>query len=211
MYPSLQLIRKDFILVRKYLLLLIPYYIWMASMNNDIYIFAALPPMLLLINSCTLDVQHMNQRFLISLPVCRQQLVASKYISMLPFALLGAGFTVIMYMAGLSLGQHADPHFWKGIGLVTAVFPLLGAFYLPVFFWLGQKGSQIVNIIFMMIAILGSSLSTKFLEWFPFLSEWAVDLSSNQTVLYMIGGLAYLCILFGSYLISLRIFIRKDL
>ncbi|KWX84790.1 hypothetical protein AMQ83_28615, partial [Paenibacillus riograndensis] len=72
MYSSFYLIRKDFILTRKYLLLLLLFYMAIGYSNLDSYVVSALfPSMLMLMNACSLDVQHNNQRFLVSLPLPR--------------------------------------------------------------------------------------------------------------------------------------------
>jgi ABC-2 type transport system permease protein len=212
MYNSLYLIRKDFILVQKFMLLLIPYYLIMGYTNFDGYtVFALFPAMILLINSCTLDVQHNNQKFLISLPVPRQQLVLAKYLAVLPYGLLSFACTLLLYLVAFLTGRTSDPIAWRELTLCLAAFPLLASFYLPLHYWLGQKGTQVVNFIFIMLIMLNFSAASKLMEWMPGLSRWVSTGKSDSILIPVIAGLGYVLILFCSYLISLRVFTAKDI
>ncbi|MNN49086.1 ABC-2 family transporter protein [compost metagenome] len=212
MYNSLYLIRKDFILVRKFLLLLIPYFMIMGYTNLDGYtMFALLPSMLMLMNTCSLDVQHNNQRFLISLPLPRHQLVLAKYLSLLPYALISLVCTLLIYLAGVATGRSIEPIDWRDLLLVIACFPLLAAFYFPLYYWLGQKGMQVVNMIFMMLIMFSFTAMSSATKKFPALFDWINPENTGNILLWVIGGVAYLFILYSSYLISLRIFVKKDI
>lgn len=212
MYNSLYLIRKDFVLVQKFLLLLVPYYIIMGYTNFDGYtMFALFPAMLLLINSCTLDVQQNNQKFLISLPLPRQQIVMAKYLAMLPYCLLSLACTLLLYGVAYVTGRATEPIAWRELALCIAGFPVLAAVYLPLYYWLGQKGTQVVNFIFIMLIMLNFAALNKIMTQFPALENWVRTGRTDSFLLPAIGGLAYMVILFSSYLISLRIFTAKDI
>lgn len=212
MYNSLYLIRKDFILVQKFMLLLIPYYAVIGYMNFDNYtLFSLLPAMLLLINSCTLDVQQNNQKFLISLPVPRQQLVLAKYLAMLPYSLLSLVCTLLLYLVAFLSGRVTGPLAWRELGLCIGSFPLLASVYLPLYYWLGQKGTQVVNFIFIMLIMLNFTVMSKLMEWMPGLPVWVITGQTDSLLLPVIAGLGYALILFCSYLISLRVFTSKDI
>ncbi|MFD1906391.1 ABC-2 transporter permease [Paenibacillus rhizoplanae] len=106
MYNSIALIRKDFMLTRKFILLLIPYYLIMGYMNAEAYtVFSLFPAMLLLINSCTIDMQHNNQKFLVTLPVPRQRLIQAKYMTLIPFSLFSLTCTILLYLVAFYDGQ----------------------------------------------------------------------------------------------------------
>ncbi|MBW4080568.1 ABC-2 transporter permease [Paenibacillus sp. S150] len=180
MYSSFYLIRKDFILVRKFLLLM---------------------------NACTLDVQHNNQRLLVTLPLPRHQLVLAKYLSLFPYVIISLICTLLLYLTG----QSAEPIAWRELSLVIAGFPIIAGLYLPLYFWLGQKGMQVVNMLFMMLIMFGFTAMSSLAKQFPVLFEWVHSGTADNILLLAIACVAYLFLLYCSYLISLRIFTRKDI
>ncbi|SDL54086.1 ABC-2 transporter permease [Paenibacillus jilunlii] len=212
MYSSFYLIRKDFILTRKYLLLLLLFYMVIGYSNLESYIVSALfPSMLMLMNACSLDVQHNNQRFLVSLPLPRHQLVLAKYLSLLPYAAISLTCTLLIYLAGVATGRTIEPIAWRELLLVIACFPLLASFYFPLYYWLGQKGMQIVNMIFMMLVMIGYPAIPSVNKKFPGLFDWINSATTDNILLWAIGGMAYLFFIYCSYLISLRVFVKKDI
>jgi len=82
--------------------------------------------------------------------------------------------------------------------------------YLPIHYWLGAKGTQVVNLVFMMIIMVVPNVIGSLLQWFPDLENWQSFGMKSSFILYIILGLAYLFLLSCSYLISLRIFEKKD-
>lgn len=212
MYNSIALIRKDFMLTRKFILLLIPYYLIMGYMNAEAYtVFSLFPAMLLLINSCTIDMQHNNQKFLVTLPVPRQRLIQAKYMTLIPFSLFSLTCTILLYLIAFTMGKLDEPLRWRELGIATAAFPLLASIYLPLYYWLGQKGMQIVNFIFIMVIMLNFTAITSLSKRFPALAEWISTGRLDNVLLITISVLAYLVIIYASYLVSLRIFMKKDI
>ncbi|WP_019910890.1 ABC-2 transporter permease [Paenibacillus sp. HW567] len=211
MYSSLHLIRKDFMLLHKFMLLLIPYFLIMAYTNIDYYtMFGLFPSMLMMMNACTLDVQHNNQRFLVNLPLRRQQLVLAKYLALLPYCLISLISTLLIYGTAFLLGWTSEPVAWRELFLVIATFPMLAAIYLPLYYWLGQKGMQIVNFVFIMLIMINVTGFSSLKDRFPAFSEWLATGTTDSILIPVIAGLAYVIILYCSYLISLRIYIKKD-
>ncbi|WP_340023767.1 ABC-2 transporter permease [Paenibacillus sp. FSL K6-1096] len=212
MSNSIALIRKDFMIIRKFTLLLIPYFVLMIYSNAESYtVFALLPALLLLINACTIDMQHNNQKFLATLPVPRQRLVQAKYMTLLPLALFSIVCTIGMYYVAVALGKLDEPLHWKELGLVTALIPLLASFYLPLYYWLGQKGMQITNFIFLMVIMFIFTIFASLNKEYPALSQWIQNGKIENMLLVVIGVLAYLIIIYASYLISSRIYMNKDI
>ncbi|MEK4515921.1 ABC-2 transporter permease [Paenibacillus sp. FSL H8-0122] len=212
MHNSIALIRKDFMLTRKFALLLIPYFVLMLYSNAQAYtVFSLLPALLLLINACTIDMQHNNQKFLATLPVPRQRLIQAKYLTIIPLSLFSLICTLVMYFVAVQMGKLDEPLRWRELGLITAVIPLLAAFYLPLYYWLGQKGMQIVNFIFMMVIMLSFTTFGSLNKEFPALAQWVQDGKIDNMLLVFIGVLAYLIIIYASYLISSRIYMNKDI
>ncbi|ETT69619.1 hypothetical protein C173_16976 [Paenibacillus sp. FSL R7-277] len=212
MHNSIALIRKDFMLTRKFALLLIPYFVLMLYYNSEAYtVFALLPALLLLTNACTIDMQHNNQKFLATLPVPRQRLIQAKYLTLLPLALFSLVCTIVMYYVAVTMGKLDEPLRWRELGLITALIPLLASFYLPLYYWLGQKGMQIVNFIFMMVIMLNFTAFASLNKEFPALAQWVQNGKIENMLLVVIGVLAYLIIIYASYLISSRIYVNKDI
>ncbi|WP_248548679.1 ABC-2 transporter permease [Paenibacillus odorifer] len=212
MYKSFFLIQKDFILLRKFLMLLIPFFIWIAYSNyHSFSLFTVMPPMLLLISSCSMDTQQMTQRFLVNLPVRRQELVRAKYFSILPYALVGLAAMSFTYLLIIVTGKAVTPHFWQEVGITLSIFPLLAMLYLPIHYWLGAKGAQVVNLVFMMIVMFGPNVFSFLIQWIPDVNRWLSFGVKGTVIPFIILGLAYVFLLSCSYIISLRIFVRKDL
>jgi len=204
--------QKDFVLLRKFLMLLVPVFFFMGFANRDTFsLFAAFPSMLLLISSCTMDTQQMNQRFLINLPVRRAELVRAKYMAILPYALFSLAITAITYLITNVVVGEVNPGFWKEVGMTIATFPILAVIYLPLHFWLGVKGAQIVNVVFMLIITLGASSASRLLQWIPTLKEWMNFGAESNIIPYIVLGIAYVFVISCSYIISLRLFERKDI
>ncbi len=212
MTNSFYLMQKDFVLLRKFLMLLVPVFFFMGFANRDTFsLFAAFPSMLLLISSCTMDTQQMNQRFLINLPVRRAELVRAKYMAILPYALFSLAITAITYLITNVVVGEVNPGFWKEVGMTIATFPILAVIYLPLHFWLGVKGAQIVNVVFMLIITLGASSASRLLQWIPTLKEWMNFGAESNIIPYIVLGIAYVFVISCSYIISLRLFERKDI
>lgn len=211
MYNSLMLIKKDFILIHKLLLLLIPLFIFVVLMNlESLSYFSAFPSMLIMISSCTMDTQ-MTQRFLVNLPVRRQELVRAKYLSIIPFACIGLVAIAFIYLILIMTGGEVKSDFWREVSLTSLIFPLLASIYLPLNYWLGSKGAQFVNVAFVLVFMLGVNSMNSLLQWLPDVKNnmsFGVD---GSLIPYILLGLAYLFVISCSYFISLRIFERKNL
>ncbi|WNS45136.1 ABC-2 transporter permease [Paenibacillus sp. MMS20-IR301] len=212
MYSSMYLIRKDFVLTRKFMLLLIPYYLLMGYTNAEGYtLFSLFPAMLMLVNACTIDMQNNNLKFLVSLPLPRQRLVLAKYLTLIPFTLFSLICTLLLFSFATIMGRLDEPLRWRELGLSVAAFPLLASFYLPLYYWLGQKGKQVVNFVFIMLIMFNITALSSLTKRYPALSEWVQTGNISNSVIVVIGILAYIIIIYGSYLLSLRIFSKKDI
>lgn len=211
MYNSLMLIKKDFILIHKLLLLLIPLFIFVVLMNlESLSYFSAFPSMLIMISSCTMDTQ-MTQRFLVNLPVRRQELVRAKYLSIIPYSCIGLGTIALIYLVLILTGGEVKPGFWQEVSLTSLTFPLLASIYLPLNYWLGSKGAQFVNSAFILLFVLGASSMNGLLQWFSEMKNRMSFGVDGSLIPYILLGLAYVFVISCSFFISLRIFERKDL
>lgn len=205
------LIRKDVLLLNKYFLLLGGFYLYMGSMGfRQFGAITMIPAVLLLINACNLDIHYSNQRFVVSLPVTRNQIVKAKYLSVLPYMLYALACSTLMFYGLQLLGRQASATFWYDMMISSAFIPIFAAVYLPVFYWVGPKGSQMVTIVFMMIGMFGASYTQQLLNRFPsFLQTlsgvWEHPLSAAAAVVLYVAFIA------GSVLLSTWLFAKRDI
>lgn len=209
---SLYLIQKDILLVRKFLLLLIPYALYMSFFDMaGIGVIAVMPSMLMLINACTLDTRNINQRFVISLPVSRSEVVLSKYLSIVPFCLIGMILYSAVFAGMKLLGLTADAYPLTNLLLSLLAVPLLASIYFPIFFWLGPKGAQVVNLVFVMATVfLSGLLIAPFRGSLSGLSQY-LDISGRGVLPILIGLVGLLVVLTLSYLLSVKLFTSRDI
>ncbi len=206
------LIRKDLILIQRYLWLILIYAFVFSGFiqSNDSTLLYGLLPGLLLILAIGSDMRLPQQQFLVSLPVKRNYLVFSKYASSFIFLVLGIAVCLIMNV----ITDMVDYGVLKvNAPLVLGTFVSMMVFmsiYLPLYYWLGIKGAQYLNIVMMVIimvgngaisSLLGSEDMSRSLEWVS-AHAWAAGiLTASATAL----------VVFISYMISLAIFRKKDL
>ncbi|MNC78438.1 hypothetical protein D3C75_1306470 [compost metagenome] len=61
-----------------------------------------------------------------------------------------------------------------------------------------------------MLIMLNVTAFAHLTQKVPLLSEWMLTGRTDGGVIPVISGLAYLVTIYGSYLLSLRIFLKKD-
>lgn len=210
------LIRKDFLLSRSYILFLIPYLAFLTVTNSssaafNISLFISMPSVLMLITACTHDIRNVNLRFSLSLPVRREVIVAAKYISILPYVLGSALFTVGVFLLLDLFGVSVIPLSGREFGFAVLAVPFICAIYLPVYYWLGPKGSQYVNIVFFMIVFFGSMNIGSLIDAVPGLRSFLQNRGEFGAWAWLAGGVLYAAWLAVSYLISRRLFTARDL
>ncbi|AKG34930.1 ABC-2 transporter permease [Paenibacillus durus] len=210
------LIRKDFMLSRNYLLFLFAYLIFMSIMNTGsapfgLSLLVTMPAMMMLLTTCLQDVRNVNIRFSLSLPVHRRMIVVSKYVSVLPFTLIGVAFTLVMSQVLPQLGYEGLNISWSEMGVSILLVPLIASIYLPLFYWLGPKGSQYVNTVFFMIVIFGTANLGDIINAIPGLKTFILESAALGLEKWLVGGAVYIVFIAASYLISLRLFSTRDL
>lgn len=85
MFKLLLLIRKDFILVRNFMPIFLLSFLFVTYVQMDNFgMFAVFQALLLLVYSCSIDTQNHYRKFVIGLPVKRQEIVLAKYLSLIP-------------------------------------------------------------------------------------------------------------------------------
>lgn len=207
------LIRKDFVLIQKMMLIFIPYYIIMGLFTDatGLTMFALFPAMLLLVNSCSLDVQHHNLRFVASLPVSRSLVVRAKYLALIPYAVFSIVCTLALTFVAGAIGKEWSLLTWRETVVFAVVFAVLAAIYLPLHYWLGQKGAQVVNLVFIMSIMFSASAFANLRDWFPALDTWMTTGASGAGIPLVLTVLGCAVVVYASYLISLHVYTSKDI
>ncbi|MNW48226.1 hypothetical protein D3C74_255800 [compost metagenome] len=205
------MVRKDILLLRRYLWLIAVYAIIFSGFvqRENVLLYNFLPMMLLIlvINS---DMQPSAQQFMISLPVSRKNIVLSKYLS--------AAMVIIItgLLSGVvnSLVQSAFSGSIKFDTLLVVASTISGLFfmtlYIPLFYWIGPKGGQFLNVLMIIFVTIGNGVVTGILS-----SEESVALinwlnahpGESKLVIAVILSAAMI----ASFLTSVGIFKRRDI
>ncbi|MBY9078523.1 ABC-2 transporter permease [Paenibacillus sp. HN-1] len=214
MSSIVSLIRKDILLSVHYLLFVAAYLVFLTYTTTsynlfDVSLFVTMPSIMLLINSCMMDVRNMNQQFALSLPVRRSQIVIAKYISILPYLLFGLGCMYLSYFILEWAGRPENIH-WHDIGFTVLLVPATAAIYLPIYYWLGSKGQQIINTVFFMIIFFGSMNLRSLMESWPWVDDFIARVNGFSLIESVAAGLLYLIFIIASYFVSLRIYTSRD-
>ncbi|MBU5673463.1 ABC-2 transporter permease [Paenibacillus brevis] len=156
------LVRKDILLIRRFIWLLAIYAIVFSGVvqkDNQTLIYSLFPGLLLILGISS-DSQRSAQQFLVSLPVPRNRLVLSKYLSSMIFIVAAVLISTAMNFASdLLYGRpvHLDLMLIAGTFLSMIIFLSI---YLPFFYWLGLKGFQVVNVVMMITIMLANGAAT---------------------------------------------------
>lgn len=212
MPKMIYLIRKDIMLIRRYLWLILIYTIIFSGFiqgNNSTLLYSLLPGMVLIL-AIGPDMSVQGQQFLISLPVKRNYLVLSKYGSSFIIIFLSMVICLIMNIVTdmTDYGAiHLNIKFVAGM-LISLIWFM--SLYLPLYYWLGLKGGQFLNVTMMIIIMGGNGMITSLLSsndmaivpnWGA-MHPWIVGtFVSSATVLAVVI----------SYLISFAIYRKRDL
>ncbi len=206
------LIRKDIMLIYRYMWLVLIYafvFSGFIQSNNSTLLYGLLPGLVLILGIGS-DARLPNQQFLVTLPVKRSYLVLSKYASSLIFLVSAIVICFIMNVATdmIDFGTvRIDVTFVLGTLISMILFMSL---YLPLYYWLGVKGAQFLNIAMMVIIMVGNGAVTALLSSEDMAAplEW---LSSHALAAGVLLASATVLALVVSYLISVSIFRKKDL
>lgn len=207
----LLLIRKDFLLIRNFILLFLLSILYVAYVQLDSSsMYATFQIWLLLVFSCSMDMQNNYRRFVVGLPVSRQEIVLAKYLSLIPYCFIGLVCSFGLYLISYLLGHIISPEYWRGVALSLLTIPLVASIYLPIHYWLGYKSyyfNILINVVLPIITI-GAVPSVSQSSFFATINHLKL-----QEYWVQIGliGIAYLFVLYCSYKISLSLFRREEL
>ncbi|MDU4698399.1 MULTISPECIES: ABC-2 transporter permease [Paenibacillus] len=211
MSSLIHLVRKDLLLLQRYIWLLCIYAVVFSGFvqSDSSPLYGMLPGMVLIL-ALNADMRLPSQQFLVNLPVRRSFLVLSKYVS--AFALMLVAFAFCMLLnAGADLvhGQAVTIHPVQLLSILLTQI-LFMAIYIPLYYWLGLNGAQYLNVAMIIVVMIGSQLATDLLS-----REDTLRLSEAMTAHPAIAGLLGVCVaalaVVISFGVSNNIFARRDL
>lgn len=205
------MVRKDILLLRRYLWLIAVYaIIFSGFVQRDNVLMYNFLPMMLLIMIINSDMQPSAQQFMISLPVSRKNIVLSKYVS----AGLVLIFTGLLGGVLNSLGQAVLKGSLQFDTLLVVASMITGlifmSLYIPLFYWIGPKGGQFLNVIMILFMTMGNGLVIGILSSKKSIAlmKWSnAHLGESKLIVAVVLFLAIIV----SYLVSVGIFRRRDI
>lgn len=219
----MNLIRKEFIILKKYFSYLILYTIFAviafstsAEMAKSSYIISAVGIIYTLIQyGCAIEEKNKSERILNSLPIHRKDIVLSKYVS----SILLSVITVIAVGITGMLASNLPFVYIHKIGLedIIGIFTstwLLISIYLPIYFKFGYIKGKLFNMGIFFIFFFGSMYVNEYLSKYvghSFIRS-VVSFLNNRGIL-AIGGIIILInisLLIISAFISTKIYCRRE-
>lgn len=204
------LIIKDLLSLRKSMKMIaamLVFYGVFAFIGHDISFVTGMSTLLftmLTITTLAYDEASKWDRYALSLPVTRKQLVGSKYLLTLLLALAGALISFFFLLASSFLGGELIlTEALATVYLLMAASLFFTSILLPLTYQFGVEKSRIF-----MLAIFGLPALAVY-----FLHNAGVALPDEATLeaLAWLSPFILAAVLTGSYLLSLRIYLGKDL
>jgi len=199
----LQLIRKDFMLHRNILVILLGVLI--------LYLVLGAPPIwvglvfILVLSMSTFgnDEKATINLLLNSLPFTRKEIVSSKYLSVLIYTVV---ITVLLYVGSLII--HGMNMEWQGIIFMTMLSLLSLSFMLPFAY---QFASKYLMIAFLVLSAVYFAVVTMFVPNLnDIIREFVGTLVSLQSAIPYLMVCAVVLLVFAlSWVLSIRIYEKK--
>lgn len=167
---------------------------------------------MLVITTISYDYFENGMSFLFTLPVSRKSYVLEKYVLALLVELVMAGFSILIQVGSILLGNPAD---WMvllitGVGCFVAAIFLL-AIYIPIYIKCGPEKSRIAIFIVVGIVAVVSYLVAKVKAVQNLLEQLIETLSKlSVTQITAIGVAIFVLVLLASVGISIRIMEKKE-
>lgn len=208
------LLLKDFYTMARYgrtMLALIGFYVMLAFLGQPASFVGAMLVFLcamLVISSFSYDEYGKWNKYCLSLPVSRRQIVGSKYL----FALLMLGIGLVLGVgSGYLISLTQDTSFLEDVlpscvgGAVAALFML--GMLLPLLYRFGVEKSRLLMLAVCFLPLLLVLGTVKFMK------ERGIAMPDEATVLIWLKVLPFLVAVgfIGSYFLSVSIFTKKEL
>lgn len=215
----INLIIKDIVIQKKNLLYAFFYTIFISicffSSAGSIALYVVSPVIvtyLLITNAVNYDEKNKTEIIFNSLPLKRNDIVISKYISIFVFVIIGIIYSIIIGCVGKTTGL---PMFSGSISLVDIFLILIsvcifGSIFFPPYFKFGYIKARIFNImLFMMILFLPmlfiDSPSNILVQKFNYFIN-----STSSLMRYSLALIIGLIIFISSVMISIQIYKNKE-
>ncbi|NUU76879.1 ABC-2 transporter permease [Paenibacillus xylanilyticus] len=207
----LNLLRKDFIAIRSSLWTILLYLVvfslaFIPKSEMSMYFVGIYTAFGSIILATMIDIKNHNHNFLVTLPVSRKNIVQAKYLSAILFTLFGvfASFG-IHWLVDLNFPELNKPNYsvldiMVSVGMVL----VLVSIYMPLFYGLSKKGAGIINAVFMVSLIV---LAQPFALFMSMVNEEGM-INGRVITAISFGIILLFC---ASYLLTIRLFSRKDL
>ncbi len=217
------LIVKDFQTIKSYkstVIYMIVIFVVFAFLNNDLMsslaIFMPLCFEMLGISSFSYDNLAKADKYVLTFPLNKKDIVKARYIYILIVTLLGAflGFVLTLITQGIKTSNIVDKDFLGNtlaiiFGSLTAMI-LLQSFQIPIMYKFGAEKGRIIQMIMIVALMIGISLIVTIL-----MTVFNVSLDSFIIMLkdYLIAILSIFVIMIYilSFVISCKIYERKEI
>lgn len=220
----MNLIKKEFLIQKKYFLYFLPYSLFMLiifssssqEMAQSAYMVAAVGVTYMFIQySCAIEDQNKSERILNSLPISRKKIVLSKYGSIILFSILSASVLGLLGTLALNLTPiNIRKMALEDIIGIFSVTWILAAIYLPVYFKFGYIKAKVFNMIMFFIFFFGPIMTINYLKkhtdnpLLKFIKDFITSMGSSLS-----GGIvvATAIVFVGiSAIISIKIYYNRE-
>ncbi|WGU96074.1 ABC-2 transporter permease [Paenibacillus dendritiformis] len=156
--------------------------------------------------STVIDIRNHNHKFLVTLPIKRKHIVLAKYITTIITTLCG-----VLASYGIhSLVTLAFPQLNKpdqsilGLLVLEGMMLVLISIYMPLFYTLSKKGTEIINVVFIIALV-------ALINPLAILMSMMNDDSFISSQLLFLISIGIFLLLIASYYLTVHLFTRKDL
>ncbi|MBM7542780.1 ABC-2 transporter permease [Amphibacillus cookii] len=140
------LIRRDVILQKKYLLTYIPFIVFFIIMGSHSALTFLVASIFIPFNAFAYDEKAETNILLNSLPYTRKEIIAARYLGAIVYMVLAIGLT------SLALLAFGEPFTMKDIAVGNSLFLLFAAFTFPLFYIL--KSGHIFTVVLISFLVL---------------------------------------------------------
>lgn len=213
------LLHKELVGMRMYwkfilifmLFIIVPAF-FVPSISNFIFTTGSIFIMLsiiICINSIAYDDSTKWNCYALTMPYCKRDLVRAKYLFALGLILAGV---VLPILIAIPASLLSDPSQLEGFGLMMALL-FSGAMFIvsvffPLLYYFGVEKARLFVVITALVPSIGIGALGKMSIPVPEVNYFPADLLGNIAVLFPIAAVA---LAFLSYLLTVRIFEKKDL
>ncbi len=199
------LIRKDIVMQKKTLWILLPIQLVYLSLNIGYVWIGFVFSIVIIMNAFSMDEKSSINTLLNSLPYTRKEMVSSKYIGVLMFTLIVISG---LFIGNLILNQELMA--WKEIMLIISLVMIVASFILPFSYQFKSQYLLIASIVLFVLYMV--IINMIFHNLNEVIMNFVEKLLSLQTLSFYLITSGSILILFAcSWLLSIRIFKNKVL